>query len=928
MTKTQITLPIALMLAVTFTLPGCHRDANLTEQERIQRAKDFEDKGNLKGSIIELKNAIEKNPNSPQARLLLGQIYLKAGMGAEAEKELTKAEKLGVNHETIQIQLGEALLLMGENKRVLDEIQAGSQTSKINLARIQQIRADALLNRGKLNDACSLYQQSMDTDRNNPPTYWGLAKCAVAKKDTTKAKELLDAALKIDDKQSLTWVMVGDLERFKNNAQGALAAYTNALKLDPNNLSALEQRITINLSVGQVEPARKDLDHLMGLAPKSVAASYLQALFNFRQAKYSEARDALQGVFKITDNHAPSILLAGATAYALGSYQQAESYLNRFLGSYPGNVYARKVLAEVQIKQNNPDRALETLLPLLSSDTKDAQVLALAGEVYLRNKDYNKAMGYLDRASELDPKNATVKTSLAAGHLAEGESDKALAELEQAASLSEKAGQADLALVVLHLKDKEYDKALQAIANLEKKLPNNPVTQNLRAVALLGKQDRTGARKALEQALVIQPNFFPAAVNLARIDVADNKPDAARKRFEAILDKDKNNIQAMMALADLAAFEKKESDYVSWLEKAVKADPKAIKPRAALTRYYLAKKENQKALTLANEAVNNNPGSLDALNLLGATQMATGDKAASITTFTRMTQKAPQSPGNLLKLALAQIANKQIGKARVNLQQAIHLKPDFLQAQDTLMQLELEDNKPDAALQIARQIQIQQPKSPIGFDREADILLVQKKFTQAIKAHEQALARGAGSSGLIKLYRALSLGGDTKAADQRLNAWIKQHPKDTAVRTFAAELYVLTNRNQDAITQYEELQKVSPNDVSILNNLANLYQREKDSRALAMAEQASKLAPNQPSVQDTLGWILVENGQVSRGLDLLRKAISNVPKGTSIRYHYAVALARSGDKLGAKKELANIINSGQKFPEIDEAKALLKSYDH
>jgi putative PEP-CTERM system TPR-repeat lipoprotein len=924
MTKTQITLPIALMLAVTFTLPGCHRDANLTEQERIQRAKDFEDKGNLKGSIVELKNAIGKNPNSPQARLLLGQVYLKAGLGAEAEKELTKAEKLGVNHETIQIQLGEALLLMGENKRVLDEIQVGSQTSKINLARIQQIRADALLNLGKLREACNLYQQSLNTDTNNPPTYWGLAKCAVANNDPGKARELLDTALKINNKQAGTWNHIGELDRFNNDTQGALTAYANALKVEPNNLNALENRITANLLLDQFEPVQKDLDHLLTLAPKSVAASYLQALFNFRHAKYPEARDALQEVFKITNNHAPSVLLAGATAYALGSYQQAEGYLNRFLGSYPGNVYARKALAEVQIKQNNPDRALKTLSPLLSSDTKDAQVLALAGEIYLRNKDYDKAMGYLDRAAEMDPKNATVKTSLAAGHLAIGDTDIALSELEQAASLSTKIGQADLALVVLHLKRGEYDQALQAIASLENKLPNNPVTLNLRALALLGKQDRAGARKALEQALAIKPDFFPAAANLARLDIAENKPDAARKLFEAILDKDKKNIQAMLALADLAARKKNESEYASWLEKAVKADPNAVKPRLALVGYYLAKKENQKALALANDAVNNYPDSLEALNLLGATQMAMGDKATAITTFTRITQKAPQSPGALFQLALAQAADKQLGKARVNLQQALKLKPDFLRAQEALMRLELHDNKPDAALQIARQIQMQQPKSPVGFDNEAEILLIQKKYSQAAKAYEQALAKGAGHLDLIKLHGALWLAGDANAADQRLATWIKQNPKDTTVRAYAAQYYMKSNRNRDAIAQFEEALKLVPQSVLALNNLAALYQREKDPRALATAEQALKLAPEQPGVQDTLGWILVDQGQLPRATELLGMAAAKAPKMATIRYHYGVALARGGKKADARKELEAAISTGQKFPELEDAKSLLK----
>lgn len=58
-------------------------------------------------------------------------------------------------------------------------------------------------------------------------------------------------------------------------------------------------------------------------------------------------------------------------------------------------------------------------------------------------------------------------------------------------------------------------------------------------------------------------------------------------------------------------------------------------------------------------------------------------------------------------------------------------------------------------MKIARQIQTPQPKSPQGFDREADVLLVQERFPQAIKAYEQALAKGAGTTGFIKLHRAI-----------------------------------------------------------------------------------------------------------------------------------------------------------------------------
>ena len=92
---------------------------------------------------------------------------------------------------------------------------------------------------------------------------------------------------------------------------------------------------------------------------------------------------------------------------------------------------------------------------------------------------------------------------------------------------------------------------------------------------------------------------------------------------------------------------------------------------------------------------------------------------------------------------------------------------------------------------------------------------------------------------------------------------------------------------------------------------------------MATAEQALKLAPDHPAVQDTAGWIMVENGQVARGLTLLRKAVAKAPDSPTVRYHYAIGLIQSGDKVQARKELERVVASSQKFPEIDEARTVL-----
>jgi len=62
--------------------------------------------------------------------------------------------------------------------------------------------------------------------------------------------------------------------------------------------------------------------------------------------------------------------------------------------------------------------------------------------------------------------------------------------------------------------------------------------------------------------------------------------------------------------------------------------------------------------------------------------------------------------------------------------------------------------------------------------------------------------------------------------------------------------------------------------------------------ALTVAERAYQLAPNDANVADTLGWALVEAGQVEKGLRYLREAKVRSPENPEIRDHLAEALKR------------------------------------
>jgi Tfp pilus assembly protein PilF len=144
------------------------------------------------------------------------------------------------------------------------------------------------------------------------------------------------------------------------------------------------------------------------------------------------------------------------------------------------------------------------------------------------------------------------------------------------------------------------------------------------------------------------------------------------------------------------------------------------------------------------------------------------------------------------------------------------------------------------------------------------------------------------------------------------------------VRMHLGTTNLLKKENKAAIEQFQAILQQDPKNIPALNNIALAYQQEKNPRALEYAEKAYELAKENPAIMDTLGWMLVEQGNVARGLPLLQKAASSATAALDTRYHLAAALAKSGDSAAARKELNQLLDSKKTFAKLDEAKALQK----
>ncbi|GGC97206.1 XrtA/PEP-CTERM system TPR-repeat protein PrsT [Undibacterium terreum] len=888
----------------------------------VSEAKQYQEKGDNKAAIIQLKNALQKDPNNAEARYMLAGIYNESGDPVSAEKELRKALSLGLSAEKGKAVLGKALLMQGQFQKALDEtkIDPGAKPDPAILT----LRGNAYLAAGQFAESQKSFDEALKLQPNYVDGLIGLAKLAFAQKDIATAVKLAEQATTSNPKNADAWMFKGDVARSQGKPDDALASYAEALKLQPESVVAHLTRANVEIGQKKFTEAQADVDAAKKFAPGNIIVLYTQALLHFSQGKNAPALEALQQVQRGAPDYMPGVLLTGAVQFALGSYEQAEQALKKYLGANPNSLYAQKLMAGILVKSKQAKRALVFLEPALKQYPQDTQLLAMAGEAAMQAKDYAKATEYFEKASAIAPQNAEFRTSLGMSKLGSGDNEKAIAELEKASDLDAKSPKAGILLLMTHLRLKEYDKAMAAANLLEKETPDNPLIYNLKGGIYLARKDKVKARESFEKALALQPTYFPAAANLANLDVSENKLDAAKKRFLNILDKDKKNEAAMLSLANIALAENNNEEAKKWLEKANTDNPSSFQATQLLATHYLRMGDKQKALVFAKKAQVLNPTAPEFLGLLARAQQVTGDNQGALDSYSKIAAMLPESPAAQFSVVTPYLTLNKDAEALEAVKKTLRLDPNFRDAQTALAMLEAKQGNFDLSLQTARQTQKQDPKSPRGYVTEGDILYGQKKYTPAIAAYEKGWALEKNPQILIKLHAAMFADGKIKEADARLNQWLKDQPNDNNVRMYLATYLLATQKSKlPAIEQFQILLKAAPDNVVVLNNLAWAYDQEKDPKALGYAEKAYKLAPESAAVLDTYGWLLIQKEDVKTGLPLLKKAASLSPTAAEIRFHYAQALIKSGDKTGARSELEATIANGKGYAKLDEAKAQL-----
>ena len=728
----------ASVICATVVVAACNSGS---PESLISSGRQYLAKKDDAAAVIQFKTALQLDPGSQEARILLGEALISSDVDG-AIVELSKALNDNASAEKVLPTLSRALVLAGDYRKLVTAYGDRSLADRPAQAALKANVATAwgaLGNRPKTEAAVAA---ALEAVPNFGPAEVLQARLQAGKGQYDEAMAQLDQVLSRNERFHEAWLLRGEILEFaKSDRSGAEEAYRKAVAIEPSYVAAHAAIISSRLKQRDFAGAKSQLERLRAVLPKHPYTVQVDAQLAFFDRQYLRARDLVQLILRVFPDNRGALLLSGAVEAQLGSLVQAAAHLNKVLLLDPTMDVARRNLAEVEIRLGQYAKALETLKPLLKATPPWVDALALAGDVEVRLGHSDVAESYFLQAAKADPNNDRLPAAAAMARLAGGDATSALLDLQQLSSRS-KDTYADDAIFAARMKRREYEAALAALDTMMRKEPGKAAHLEMRGRVHLARNDRVAARQAFEQALQADPAMFSATISLANIDVLEGNAPRAIARLQASVAADPNSSVALVALADVKARNGASAEEIKKLfTQAVAASPTLAEPRLRLIDLALRRRQFKDALQAAQDALAAMPWDVQILDAAGQAQMQAGDIEQAATTFRKLATALPTSPTPYLRLAELYTASGKRDQAESALFKALDIAPGNVEAQKALLDVIVSSSDQGDPVERIRRITQRHPKQALGYLLEAGYHARRKDVDAVVAALRDGLAK-------------------------------------------------------------------------------------------------------------------------------------------------------------------------------------------
>jgi putative PEP-CTERM system TPR-repeat lipoprotein len=911
----------ALMAAAV--LAGCSRSAD----DRLAQAQALAARQDSAGALVAVKALLQQKPEMAEARLLLGRLLLERGQAAAAEAELQRALGLGLAPARVIPLVAEAMLRAGHDAALVARLGQQNLPDATAQARLKTALAEAQARLDQDTAARDSLAAALRAQPGHAPALRLQARLTAAGGDLPAALAQLQQLLAAQPGDAEAWVLLGHLQAHQqadpSQAQ-ALASYRKALTLQPDHVGAHAALVSAHLARNDLDAARQQFVQMQQRLPRHPSTLQLEGELALAQGDLPRAQALFQQLLRAMPDQPQVLQSAAMVELRLNAPAQAEQLLTKAMAQVPGSAVLRRLAARAQLAQGQTARALTLLEPLAGDGSTDVDALALAAQARLMAGEAAAAAALFKRAAALRPADGRLRAASALLRLRDGD-EAALRDLQRAAADSKDSG-TDLALIATHLQRREWDAAMQAIDRLAAKQPDQPLALLLRGQVLQQQGRADAARAAFGQALARNPDHLPTLAALARLDLAANQGAAAQTRYEALLQRQPKLAPAHLALAELALRNGGGRGVaVERLQAGIQAVPDDLTLRLALIDLHLAGDRLREALDAAQAAAARWPEQPALLARLGRTQLRVGDGQQAAASFRRLVTLQPRAAAGHLGLAEAQLAQQDLASAERTLQQLLVIDPQNLPAQQLQAGLAMRQKQPAQALAVARRIQQQRPTLAAGWLLEGDVQAAQQRWPAAVAALRQALIRSDPQLAPARLHAVLLRNGQAAEASALAADWPRRHPQDLLFRHYLGDEAMGRRDLASAEVHYRAVLAVNPQQALARNNLAWVLLEQGKPGALAEAEQAVQLAPDQAQLRDTLARALAAAGRLKDALAMQQAALALAPDAPGLRLQLAKLQVQAGDRKSARAEYQRLAALGTRFAQHEEVSVALKS---
>ncbi len=570
--------------------------------------------------------------------------------------------------------------------------------------------------------------------------------------------------------------------------------------------------------------------------------------------------------------------------------------------------------AAAALQRGDPARAESLLREELKTHPHDADVLSMLGMALDARGNLKEADPFYQKALAAAPRSAPVLGRYANHRLAAGDDQGAHDAFERLVALDPGDAYANLGLARLALKNKDADHAREALRYLDR-LPAAMNGALEIAVPRLIALDRTGDTAAAEALLA---RISEAAKNDAKLSSSIGWTLARADQFgqaEIFLTQalagDPSSFQLLYDLGVVSLYAKHYDRAREVLEKAVRQQPKNADALYSLAFVYSSLKQPEAALRLLAEAAKIAPQRADVQRLIAVTTgelQANEDSAAAWDRYAALEPKDdtarrergfarihmrqfdagladlewyiarhPDDPVGYYELGLAQSMNDPT-KGLSNLDKALQLKADFVEARSARGALYYLQGKPEAAIPDLEAAVKSQPDNGLILDRLGQAYRALDRLDDSIRTLRKASELAPDEPTIVlHLANALAEAGKDSESTALMGRYRQMRPTQ-APRDLMRYLSLTPEQQRaDYRVRVEKAVKENPGDANALLHYLKLALEDRQTEQAVSAANSLAALSASPAILADAGRAMLEARQYGAARDLLERAAAASP---------------------------------------------------